>query len=301
VKYWGWLILIAGFLGSCTNNPSTNSGDEILVCTTGMVGDLVQNLAPEGVKVRVIMGPGVDPHLYKPAPSDLGLLRHSKAIFLNGLHLEGKMTEIFTGLARSKPVFAIGDSVPVNQLRQTGSAYYDPHIWFDVSIWLKAGSAAKVGLIQLYPDKKEEISNKAEKYFAELSALDSFIKKEIGTIPSGRKILVTSHDAFGYFGRAYGMQVEALQGISTVADFGIAEVNNLVNLIIEKKIPAVFIETSVSPKAIEAVMAGCDSKGFKVKKGGSLFSDALGDPGNASGTYIGMVKTNVSTIVKALR
>lgn len=301
MKYWGWLLLIAGLLGSCTNNPGTNSGDEFLVCTTGMVGDLVQNLAPEGVKVRVIMGPGVDPHLYKPAPSDLGLLRHSKAIFLNGLHLEGKMTEIFTGLARSKPVFAIGDSVPVNQLRQTGSAYYDPHIWFDVSIWLKAGSAAKVGLIQLYPDKKEEISNKAEKYFAELTALDSFIKKDIGTIPSDRKILVTSHDAFGYFGRAYGMQVEALQGISTVADFGIAEVNNLVNLIIEKKIPAVFIETSVSPKAIEAVMAGCDSKGFKVKKGGSLFSDALGDPGTASGTYIGMVKTNVSTIVKALR
>jgi len=277
-----------------------DNGKFRIVTTTGMLADGVKLLVGDQAEVISLMGTGVDPHLYKATAHDLSLLQNADLILYNGLHLEGKMSEIFEKLKRRKHVLAIADGLPKERLRKTGEKTYDPHIWFDVSLWkqgwlyvaeeLREDSALAIGIEQ----------NRAS-FFKGLDSLHSWSMQQLQTIPSSSRVLITAHDAFGYFGRAYHIEVLGLQGISTVSDFGLKDISELVNRIVASKVKAVFIETSVSSKAIEAVVEGCKAQGHDIHIGGALYSDAMGKEGTAEGTYNGMVRANVIKIVNGLK
>jgi manganese/zinc/iron transport system substrate-binding protein len=271
-----------------------------IVTTTGMLADGVKLLVGDQAEVISLMGTGVDPHLYKATAHDLSLLQHADLILYNGLHLEGKMSEIMEKLKRRKQVIAIADGLPKDKLRHTGPKTYDPHIWFDVALW-KQGWFYVTRELNKYPPLKTSIEKKRSTFFRDLDSLDQWTMHQLQTIPEASRVLITAHDAFGYFGRAYHIDVLGLQGISTVSDFGLKDISELVDQISRRKVKAVFIETSVSPKAIEAVVEGCKARGHDIRIGGSLYSDAMGKEGTTEGTYIGMVKANVNKIVHALK
>jgi manganese/zinc/iron transport system substrate-binding protein len=278
-----------------------------VVATTGMIADLVKNIGGERVAVTGLMGPGVDPHTYKPSPSDFAELAKAKITFYNGLHLEGKMVEVFQEKLKDKS-FAVADAVPVDQRlawQQGQGGAFDPHVWFDVRLWSLAAGAVRDGLIQHDPAGADAYRQRADEVVASLAKLHEETKRRIGSIPEDRRVLITSHDAYNYFGRAYGIQVRGLQGISTETEAGIQAINGAVDFILKKKIPAIFVESSVSPKTIERVRDDCKARGLDVKIGGELFSDAMGSPGQHPGyaveTYEGMVRYNVDTIVNALK
>lgn len=274
-----------------------------VVATTGMIYDVVLNIAGDSIDAQPLMGPGVDPHLYKATQGDLKKLTEADLVLYNGLFLEGKMGEVFDKLSRIKPIVAVAETVPEAQLRNSTQYEdaYDPHIWFDVSLWKNAVQEASRALQDIDPDNSEYYRTNTENYLQQLDTLHQWVQKRIAEIPEDQRILVTAHDAFGYFGDAYGIEVVGLQGISTLSEFGLKDISNLVDMITERKIRAVFVETSVSPKAINAVVTGCREKGHDVVIGGNLFSDAMGPFGTFEGTYIGMVTTNVNTIVEALK
>jgi manganese/zinc/iron transport system substrate-binding protein len=301
------LIFICGlFITSC---KQTNQNEDInqihIVATTGMIADAVKNIAGDNVTVTALMGPGVDPHLYKPTQGDLTLLRNADIIFYNGLFLEGKMQEVFAELGKSKKVYAVSTEINQSQLRQTsqhsGGSTYDPHIWFDVMLWSEAVNFIGKKLSEVDASNALSYKQNTQAYIEKLKQLDEEVKTKINSIPPENRILITSHDAFGYFGRTYGMEVRGLQGISTAAEFGLKDITDMVNTIINDKIKAVFIESSVSEKSINAVMEGCREKNHEVKLGGTLFSDAMGAEGTPEGNYIGMVRHNVNVIAEALK
>ena len=294
-------IALMAFLPSCKNS-TVEDNSHYIVATTGMIGDALQNIVGEDIHVESLMGPGVDPHLFKATQGDLQKLTSAKAIFYNGLHLEGKMGEVFEKLGRTKPVIAVAEDIDPNKIR-TVSEYntHDPHIWFDVALWREAVEKMHQELIVLFPEKKEILDKNTEIYLEKLSLLHEEVKTLIATIPKEKRVLITAHDAFGYFGDAYDIEVKGLQGISTMSEFGLRDRVDLVNFIVDRQIKAVFVETSVSQRSINAVVEGCRDRGFEVKIGGSLFSDAMGDANTPEGTYIGMVKSNVHTIVTALK
>jgi manganese/zinc/iron transport system substrate-binding protein len=274
-----------------------------IVTTTGMIEDAVENVVGKRGEVISLMGPGVDPHLYKATHGDLERLTEADIVFYNGLHLEGKMGEVFEKLARLKPVVALGDQIPENKLRKVPGfqGAFDPHIWFDVSLWKEAVKAASEFLQKYDTTNREEYKANSEKYLLKLDSLDKAVGKSIVQIPAAQRVLITAHDAFGYFGDAYEIEVRGLQGISTLSEFGLRDVTDLVDFIITRKVKAIFVETSVSQKSIEAVVEGCQQKNWNVRIGGSLYSDAMGRAGTAEGTYIGMVTANVKTIVESLK
>jgi manganese/zinc/iron transport system substrate-binding protein len=289
---------------SCSTNKKEeqNGGKLYIVTTTGMVADAVKQVAGDKAEVEALMGEGVDPHLYKPSQSDLPKLRKADIIFYNGLHLEGKMTEILERLGQDKPVFALTSTIPTSKLNLVeGANTYDPHIWFDVSLW----SSTIPFIAQKITEKDAQnalyYQQNAEYYKRQLDSLHLEIQTDLQQIPIESRVLITAHDAFGYFGKAYQVQVRGLQGISTVSEFGLKDVTDLVDFIVEKKIKAVFVESSVASKSIEAVILGCEKENHRVKLGGTLFSDAMGAKNTSEGTYIGMVKYNVSTIIFALK
>lgn len=297
------IIAVLGLISfACINQAKTTNNKPLIVCTTGIIGDMVSGLTDSLVDVKSLMGPGVDPHLYKVTQGDLQLLTKADLIIYNGLHLEGKMGEILEKLGETKEVFAVTDGIDksliINSTGFVGGQ--DPHIWFDVTLWLAASEYTKNKLINWNPTIAPTVEKNFINTKESLIALDNWAKNEINSIPEQQRILVTAHDAFEYFSRAYGIQVEALQGISTMSEFGLKDVVNLVDFVYEKKIPAVFIESSVPVKSLESVVEGCQAKGHNLIIGGSLFSDALGDAKTPEGTYIGMVKHNVNTIVKGL-
>jgi manganese/zinc/iron transport system substrate-binding protein len=250
------------------------------------------------------MGPGVDPHLYLASASDILKLRRAQVIFYVGLHLEGKMHEIFEKLKGEKRrVYAVADAIPRDLLLTPAQfqGNYDPHIWFDVTLWQRCIDQVVTGLTDFDPEGATDYRGRAEAYAKRLAELHDWVTQQIKTLPPARRRLVTSHDAFNYFGRAYSFEVVGLQGVSTVTEAGMADFTNLVQFIRRHKIPAVFVESSVPPKAIERISAEAG-----VKIGGELFSDATGTPGHLEngydvGTYEGMVRHNVNTIVQALR
>ncbi|MGB0175839.1 MAG: metal ABC transporter solute-binding protein, Zn/Mn family [Owenweeksia sp.] len=302
------VIISALVLGVACQNPASTEGTsgqgkQQIVCTTGMLGDMVKNLLGDSVEVKILMGPGVDPHLYKATQGDIQLLSQARAIVYNGLHLEGKMGSIFEKLERQKVVIAAGDLVsPQRLINSTDFAgAHDPHIWFDVSIWIEAMDGVSQKLQKLYPDWRSYIQQNQMTYRQELEELHNYCISEIRSIPDSQRVIITAHDAFKYFGRAYDIEVRGLQGISTTAEYGLQDVTELVNFISERKIKALFVESSVPKRSIEAVIEGCRSKGHPVKLGGELFSDAMGAAGTPQGTYTGMVRHNVNTIVNALR
>lgn len=308
-KAWALLLIClfvfsALLLNACeSSKPTMTSGGKgkiLVTTTTGMVADIVKNVGGEHVQVEGLMGPGVDPHLYKASQGDIRKLDQADMIFYNGLYLEGKMTDIFNKISKQKPVIAVAEKIDKSKLIKTGPNEYDPHIWFDVSLWTKAVKRTEEALIEADPDHESDYRKNSEKYLAQLHELDQNIKKEIVSIPKKRRVLVTAHDAFGYFGRAYDIEVVGLQGISTASEYGLKDVQRIVDLLAERKIKAVFIESSVPKRSIEAVVKGTAKKGHNIKIGGELFSDALGEKGTPEGNYIGMVRYNVNTIVNAL-
>jgi manganese/zinc/iron transport system substrate-binding protein len=299
-------LLFLGFfsiLGGC--KPDENGEDKkmLIVTTTGMIKDAVENIIGNNANVIALMGPGVDPHLFKATHGDLEKLTDADVIFYNGLHLEGKMGEVLEKLSTQKPVVAVSSGIPEHQLRAVPGfqGTHDPHIWFDVKLWQGAVRAV-AGFMQEHDNANADLySANSLKYLARLDSLHEEVKVSILRIPEPQRVLITAHDAFGYFGDAYNIEVRGLQGISTVSEFGLKDVTYLVNFIISRKIKAIFVETSVSEKSINAVVQGCHQKGWDVKIGGSLYSDAMGQEGTPEGNYIGMVSANVRTIVEALK
>ena len=274
-----------------------------VVATTGMVADLVRRTGGERVEVRQLMGPGVDPHLYKPTAADASRLAKADAIFYNGLNLEGRLGDLFARLAgQGVKVFAVSESVPESRLLspEDSEGFYDPHIWLDASLWAEAVPAVVTGLSAADPDGAPVYRANGEKLAAELRALDAWCREQAEVVPEGQRILVTSHDAFNYFGRAYGFRVIALQGISTVSETSLSDMAGLVDFLREQKVPAIFVETSVNPAGLQRV---AQDAGARI--GGELFSDALGEPGQMAGgydvgTYDGMMRYNLATIVAGL-
>lgn len=289
------------FLTACQPTKSEKTVKKIqITSTTTMVTNLVENIGGKYVAVTGLMGPGVDPHLYKASQGDIAKLGNADMIFYNGVHLEGKMTGIFEKMKKKKPVVAVAGKISENQLLSI-EEQHDPHIWFDVSLWIRAAEQVRDSLIEYDPSHKNEFNTQAADYIQKLKELHSYVDNKIKSIPKERRVLVTAHDAFGYFGKAYGMEVVGLQGISTVSEYGLKDVEKIVNLLCDRKIKAVFIESSVPKRSIEAVVQGAGKKNHTVSIGGELFSDAMGPKDTEEGTYIGMVKHNVDTIVNALK
>lgn len=299
------IILVAVLFAACSGNKERATGNKKLkiVTTTGMIKDAVEHVVGDHAEVVALMGPGVDPHLYKATQGDLEKLTSADIVFYNGLHLEGKMGEVFEKLGRLKPVIAVSKDIPESRLRTIpGFANtHDPHIWFDVKLWEEAVQTITNFMVQFDTASAAVYQQNAQTYRTQMDSLHTAVKAQLLQIPAEQRVLITAHDAFGYFGDAYNIEVRGLQGISTVSEFGLKDVTDLVDFIIARKIKAIFVETSVSQKSINAVIEGCNQKGWPVKIGGSLYSDAMGAAGTPSGNYLGMVSANVHTIVTALK
>ena len=302
------ILLTSLLLSACKTSPGESSvplSERTIhvVTTTGMIADIVKNVGGDRVTVKALMGPGVDPHLYKASEGDVIRLQEADLIFYNGLHLEAQMGEVLERLNEfGMKTVAVTDQID-RSLLESPPAFagnYDPHVWFDVTMWMKAVEQVKETLIEMDPAHKSEYEANAESYLKKLEDLHQYVLDQANRIPAEQRVLITAHDAFNYFGRAYGFDVRGLQGISTESQAGTADVQQLAAFIAEKKIPAIFVESSVPQRNVEAVQAAVRAKGFNVEIGGSLYSDAMGTAGTPEGTYIGMVRHNIDTIVKAL-
>jgi manganese/zinc/iron transport system substrate-binding protein len=303
----GFSIVLIGLLTACGRTAKEAEADLSqrpirVVTTTGMITDIVRHVGGERVQVTGLMGPGVDPHLYKASEGDVTRMAETDVVFYNGLHLEAKMGEVFEKMGdRVKTVAVTQDINPSDLLAPPEfEGAYDPHVWFDVSFWMKAVEQVRATLIEMDPDHADIYRSNAESYLAELNELHDYVKAQARRLPENQRVLITAHDAFNYFGRAYGFEVRGLQGISTAAEAGTADVQDLADFIVQRRIPAIFVESSVPPRTIEAVQAAVKAQGFDVQIGGQLFSDAMGNPGTEEGTYVGMVRHNIDTIVSSL-
>jgi manganese/zinc/iron transport system substrate-binding protein len=297
------VLLVIAVVFSCKNETKDN-GKLNVVTTTTMITDLVKNIGGDSINVQGLMGSGVDPHLYKASEGDVTKLTNADIIFYNGLHLEGKLVEVFEkmGSATKTPI-ALADQLDKNTL--IGSDYfasnYDPHVWFDINYFgLFAEKVAQV-LVEQDPENAEFYTKNMTSYLMKLKTLHEKMDAKIAELPEDKRILVTAHDAFNYFGKAYSFEVVGLQGLSTATEAGVQDVQKLAAFIIEKEIKAVFVESSVPKRTIEALQASVKSKGHDVEIGGTLYSDALGTTGTIEGAYIGMFEYNVNTIVDALK
>ena len=289
--------------GSDVRPQADLSGRKIrVVATIGMITDIVSQVGGERVQVDGLMGPGVDPHLYKASEGDVTRMAGADVIFYGGLHLEGKMTEVFERMRGRILTVAVTDGIARSILLKPPEfqGVFDPHVWFDVTLWMKAVEQVAETLAGIDPQHGDAYRERATAYLGKLSELHEYVKNRAVEVAASRRVLITAHDAFNYFGRAYGFEVLGLQGISTVSEAGTADIQSLAKIIVERKIPAVFVETSVSPRTIEALKEAVRDRGFDVKIGGNLYSDAMGNPGTPDGTYIGMVRHNIDTIVSAL-
>lgn len=296
-----YLIVFAFILMAC-NNKSQSNGKLNVVTTTTIITDLVNNIGGDRVNISGLMGSGVDPHLYKASEGDVTKLVNADIIFFNGLHLEGKLVDVFEKMKTQTPI-ALGDVLDKSQL--IGSDYfasnYDPHVWFNIDYFKQFADKVTEVLVEKDPENANYYRINKEIYFKKLDVLKTEVLNLIETLPAEKRILVTAHDAFNYFGSAYDFNVVGLQGLSTATEAGVKDVQKLSAFIIERKIKAIFVETSVPRRTIEALKAAVNSKGQDVEIGGTLFSDALGNIGTIEGTYIGMYQYNVETIVNALK
>ena len=297
-------ILIAFSIISCKQTEKNDDNKLKVVATTTMIKDLVHHLGGDQIEVQGLMGAGVDPHLYKASEGDVSKLLEADIIFYNGLHLEGKLVDVFEKMeSQNIRTIAVGESLEKSEL--IGSDYfasnYDPHIWFSVENWKTITLFVTSKLIEADAKNEAFYKSNSNKYISELNQLQEELLKKIETLPANKRILVTAHDAFSYFGKAYGFQVVGLQGLSTATEAGVQDVQKLANFIIENEVKAIFVESSVPKRTIEALQAAVTSKGHDVNVGGTLFSDALGNPGTPEGEYTGMFKYNVNTIVNALQ
>lgn len=297
------LLLLLVTLYSCSSKTES-SGKLKVVTTTSILTDLVKNIGGDAVEVTGLMGAGVDPHLYKASEGDVSRLSGADIIFYNGLHLEGKLVDVLERMEQqNKRTISLGDALPKDQLISSKlfGANYDPHVWFNVRFFKIFADRVTEVLAEAKPEHAELFKNNNKTYQEKLDALDKYIREAIASLPEEKRILVTAHDAFNYFGKEYGFEVVGLQGISTATEAGVQDVQRLTDFIIERKIKAIFIESSVSRRTIEALQEAVLAKKHQVAIGGSLYSDALGNPGTEEGTYTGMFRYNVQTIVAALQ
>ena len=298
------LLLVASCGQVAGQSTKSVAGRKIVAVTTvAMVGDMVKVIGGDRVEVVSLMGPGVDPHLYKASQGDINKLSSADVIFYNGLNLEGKMGDLFVRMARTKPTVAVSEAIPEEKLREPPEfeGHFDPHVWFDVSLWKLTIDPIEKTLSEIDPGSAGLYKANAERYRKELDDLHVWAKGQIAAIPEPQRVLVTAHDAFGYFGDQYGMTVVGLQGISTESEAGVKDVQDLAELIASRNVKSIFVESSVPRRNIEAVQAAVKAKGKDVTIGGELFSDAMGEPGTPEGTYVGMIRHNVDIIVKALK
>ena len=301
------VLLTIGLVAAAVYTPA-HAAKMNVVTTTTMVTDMVREIGGDRVNVVGLMGPGVDPHLYKPASGDVVKLQRAKVIFYSGLMLEGRMTDLFFRMARAgKLVYAVTESIPEKDRLEPPefAGHWDPHVWGDPVLWSNCIVTVVDGLSKADPAGAADYAKRGRAVDASYKAMKAWALKRIAEVPRKHRILITSHDAFNYFGQAFGFQVVAVQGLSTVTEAGLADIAKTVDFIKQKKIKAIFVESSVNPAAIERV-----SKDASVKIGGELFSDACGKVGDIHeahgekydvGTFVGMLKHNINTVVDALK
>lgn len=292
----------SGTSGTSSNsgNSGSDAGRARVVCTTTVVADLVRQVAGDRVVVDCLMPAGVDPHSYRATPRDADRLAGADLVVSSGLRLEGKLADLLERLGRRVPVVAAADGLPRDMLLSTGPDAFDPHVWFDAALWGRCAPAVAEGLARMDPAGAAAYSGRAADYAARMEALDADVRARIATIPAGRRVLITAHDAFRYFGRAYGLEVVGVQGTSTESEAGLGDVNRLVDLLVHRGIPAVFVETSVADRNVAALVEGAAARGHAVALGGRLYSDSLGGPGGGADTLEAALLANVRTIVAAL-
>ncbi|MEO3944126.1 zinc ABC transporter substrate-binding protein [Gorillibacterium sp. CAU 1737] len=271
-----------------------------IVTTIAQIAEPLSVIGGDQVQVESLMGAGVDPHLYNATQGDIRKLEESDMIFYSGLHLEANLIRAFEEIGKTKPTLGIGETVPVDQLLKDEEGNVDPHIWFDIDLWKQGLSAATEKLKELSKEHADYFEANKVKYFAQLDALKKKSIDKIGEIPQDKRVLITAHDAFRYFGRMLNLKVIGLQGLSTEDEVGLTDIEDTVKLLMEHKVPAVFVESSINPASIQAVIEGAKKQGLDVKQGGELFSDAMGAAGTSEGTYQGMYSHNVETIYHAL-
>lgn len=303
--YAALLGLLVLSLAACSGAGATSDGRLNVVATTGHLGDAVRIIAGDAVSLTTLLGPGIDPHSYVATEGDLRTFQRADLIFANGRHLEAQLDRVLTQIdARGDAtVIAVADLLDPALLLSWEPASgmpFDPHVWNDVQLWQQAVELVRDELIAADPTNSAIYSRNTTAYLAELTALDAEIRAAVATIPAERRIIVTAHDAFGYLGRAYGLEVEAVQGISTQSEASTSDIQALARLVLEREVPAIFIETTISPRTIEAVLAAVRAAGSEVALGGELYSDALGSPDGPSASYTGMMRHNIETIVAAL-
>ncbi|CAI6296399.1 manganese ABC transporter substrate-binding protein/adhesin MntA [Bacillus subtilis] len=298
-------VLFATFaLTGCGTDSAGKSADQQLqvTATTSQIADAAENIGGKHVKVTSLMGPGVDPHLYKASQGDTKKLMSADVVLYSGLHLEGKMEDVLQKIGEQKQATAVAEAIPKNKLIPAGEGKtFDPHVWFSIPLWIYAVDEIEAQFSKAMPQHADAFRKNAKEYKEDLQYLDKWSRKEIAHIPEKSRVLVTAHDAFAYFGNEYGFKVKGLQGLSTDSDYGLRDVQELVDLLTEKQIKAVFVESSVSEKSINAVVEGAKEKGHTVTIGGQLYSDAMGEKGTKEGTYEGMFRHNINTITKALK
>lgn len=297
------LVLLALALAGCGGDAAAAASGKLqIVTTTGQIADAARAVGGEHVEVSALMGPGTDPHLYVASEGDVDRLVRADVIFYNGLFLEAQMADVLRQIGERKPAVAVAERIPAEKLLPWANYAdeYDPHVWFDVSLWTYAVEAVRDTLAEADPANAAAYQANAAAYLQELADLHAYVLAQADTLPAEQRILVTAHDAFHYFGRAYGFDVRGLQGISTASEAGAADVRDLAGFIAEHQIPAIFVETSVPVRNVEALQAAVHSRGADVQIGGQLYSDALGAPDSDGGTYVGMVRHNIDTIVGAL-
>jgi len=304
----GLVLVLLLFVTGCAG-PAGEGGDDLsqrpirAVATIGMIADVVENVGSDRVEVTGLMGPGVDPHLYTASEGDVRRLQEADVIFFNGLHLEAQMGGVLERMGDGDRVtVAVADGIDRGRLLAPPefAGAYDPHVWFDVTMWMEAVGAVRDALVELDPNSEGVYQKNAEAYLAELESLHQYVLEQAGRVPEEKRVLVTAHDAFNYFGQAYGFEVRGLQGISTESEASTADVQELARFIADRQIPAIFIESSVPQRNVEAVQAAVQAQGFDVAIGGELYSDAMGARDTQAGTYVGMVRHNIDTIVSAL-
>lgn len=296
------LLLVPFAALACNASSAGEDGSLRAVATTSLVADLVREVGGDRVTVVSLMGAGVDPHLYRASEGDVRTLSEAEVIFYSGLHLEAKMAEVLERMDGATRTFAVTDGIPREALLAPPefAGNYDPHVWFDVALWKGALQMVVRSLSEMRPADSSYFRANAERYTVQLDSLELFIRARAAEVAEQQRVIVTAHDAFNYFGRAYGFEVRGLQGISTASEAGAADVRNLADFIVARRVPSMFVESSVPRRSIEAVQAAVVSRGFNVTIGGQLYSDALGNPGTPAGRYIGMLRANVNTIVDGL-
>ena len=297
------VVVLAGCAEGTFRLPDVSGRDVRVVTTTNFITDLAREVGGDRVEVTGLMGPGVDPHLYKASARDVRTLRQADLVVYGGLDLEGKMEDVFEELGRRRPVTAVTDGISREKLLDTDQAdeTYDPHVWFDVTLWMDAARETARALTQVDPAGEATYRANADAYVAELRELDAEVRRDIASIPEESRVLVTSHDAFRYFGRRYGLEVVAIQGISTATEATTADIERVAQVVADRRLKGVFLESSVPQQTIDAVLDAARDRGQPARIGGELYTDAAGDEGTPEGTYAGMVRANVDKIVEALR